>query len=72
MTHKRSPRLTKRQRSVLRKWHVFPLTAYRNATTTEWDIAKKLVRRGYLNDGGGRRYVWPGDWVLTPKGLIAL
>ena len=72
MTHKRSPRLTKRQRSVLRKWHADPGTAYTNATAIEWGIAKKLARRGYLDGNTPRRYTWPGDWVLTPKGLAAL
>lgn len=65
-------RLTKRQRRVLRKWRGFPMTAYRNATVIEWNIAKKLARRGYLDGYAHRLYTWPGDWVLTPKGLAAL
>lgn len=70
-------RLTKRQRSVLRKWHADPGKAYINATAIEWGIAKKLARRGYF-DGyvsdrlWPLRYRWPGFWRITPKGLAAL
>ena len=61
MTHKRSPRLTKRQRSVLRKWHADPGTAYTNATAIEWGIAKKLARRGYLDGNTPRRPAPPAS-----------
>lgn len=70
-------RLTKRQRSVLRKWHADPGTAYTNATAIEWGIAKKLARRGYFDGcvsdrSWPLRYRWPGFWRITPKGLAAL
>ena len=66
--------LTKRQRRVLRKWHRNNLSlSYYGMTAIEWNIAKKLARRGYLHDGCPL-HEWAGWWgnELTPKGLAAL